>query len=469
MKDDANPYRFDTQLFMQSCYSSMSPASTPGSGTISGQSSQAIQLGYASSTFHGGLPLHQAAKNIESLGSTPVVANCSGFGIPMYGQGFCAPTSGLSHLPQAPLLSAPLGSSIPHYLPQHAQFSTVNSLFSSGTLSLHEATSSPQPIVSCASTSVQHPNVNSLFATTPSLPRCFSSLTLPASCTPSPFSFSLPPTVSHTHASLLAAEPSLNLLPNRSLVHSNLSSVFGLNIPLVSRLGGYINTPVTSVPENNASIRSSPSIPSIPFQMFSQSMPSSISSFSSIQGETSLPLVTLGQLQHPSYSKLLSSLPLLTIHEDAKFKAPEIKIKSESEPFMSELSPPATSMMEPLLPLPVHPRYSMLPSSLPVQTIHEEEKFTAEEPKIMSESEPLTYELTPQATSMMEPLLTLPKHPSYSPLPSSLPVHEDVKFKAHGPKIKSGSEPLRYEMAPSTGSMLGPLLPLPNLAHRWVC
>ncbi|KAL0905703.1 hypothetical protein M5K25_024143 [Dendrobium thyrsiflorum] len=330
----------DDPAIVESNYSPSDPASTAGSRSISDQSSQAVQPAHPRSTFQDGLPLYQAGKNIESWGSTLPVANCSELGLPMNLQEFYEPTSGLSHLPQKPFFPAPPVLSIPHSLPQRAQFSNINSLFLSGTLSLHEAACPLPPLVSSTSTSVstsmQHPTKNSLFeTTTPSFPKFIPPLEPPVSYTPNLISTSLPATETPTQASLFDIKRLFSLLPNISLVNSHPDSVFGINFPVV--------------PENNTSIRSSPSneSPSLPFRMISQSMPSSTSFFSSIQGDTLLPSVTPDQLQHPSDSMLPSSLLVQAIHEDAKFKAQE----PQSEPLTYELPPPATSMKEPLLPM----------------------------------------------------------------------------------------------------------------------
>ncbi|KAI0491716.1 hypothetical protein KFK09_025976 [Dendrobium nobile] len=343
----------DDPAIVQSHYSPLGPASTAGSGSISDQSSQAVQPAHPRSIFQDGLPLYQAGKNIESWGSTLPVASCSELGIPMNLQEFYEPTSGLSHLPQKPLFPAPPVLSIPHSLPQPAQFSNINSLFLTGTLGFHEAACPLPPLVSSTSTSVstsmQHPTINSLFkTTTPSFPKFIPPLEPPVSYTPNLISTSLPATVAPTQASLLDIKRLLSLHPNISLVNSHPDSVFGINFPVVPPLG-YSNAPGTSVPENNNSIRSSPSneSPSLPFRMISQSMPSSTSFFSSIQGDTLLPSATPDQLQHPSNSMLPSSLLVQAIHEDAKFKSQE----PQSQPLTCELPPPATAMKEPLLPM----------------------------------------------------------------------------------------------------------------------
>ncbi|KAH0450777.1 hypothetical protein IEQ34_021469 [Dendrobium chrysotoxum] len=363
----------DDPAIVKSHYSPSGPASTAGSGNISDQSSQAVQPAHPWSTFQDGLPLYQAGKNIESWGSTLPVANCSELGIPMNLQEFYEPTSGLSYLPQKPLFPAPPVLSIPHSLPQRAQFSNTNSMFLSGTLSLHEAACPLPLLVSSTSTSVstsmQHPTINSLFETTPSFPKFIPPLEPPVSYTPNLISTSLPATVTPTQASLLDIKRLLSLLPNISLVNSHPDSVFGINFPVVPPLG-YNNAPGTFVPENNNSIRCSPSneSPSLPCRMISQSMPSSTCFFSSIQGDTLLPSVTPDQLQHPSYSMLPSSLLVQAIHEDAKFKAQE----PQSEPLTYELPPPATSMKEPLLPMLPPRRFSE-----PVTSFSEDFDFDA--------------------------------------------------------------------------------------------
>lgn len=314
-----------SSIFTQSHYSHPASSSTSlpsvGSGTAADLGSHTAQLGLPRSTFQGSLPLYQPGGGLGSWGTSPTPPTANGSGLampPMYWQGYYARSSGLPHLQQPPLLRPPPGLPIPH--------------------------SMQQPL--------QYPGMNALPSVSPNMPEFPSPLPLPANSTLNLTSSLLPSTVSPTSVSAVTPETPSNMLPNKSLVASVTASTLGVNLPIMPPLTSSLE-PVVTMSQNMPSVVSSnpnnvPG-PTVAYQTMSLSLPSIVGSSSSGQVETSVPLVTPGQLLQSGSSSLVSSQALQTSHKDVEVKPVEAK----SKPLLPEPSVRAPGeSKEPILPLP---------------------------------------------------------------------------------------------------------------------
>ncbi|PKU77042.1 Protein decapping 5 [Dendrobium catenatum] len=111
------------------------PANLPslGSGTAPELSSNTAQI-LQQPTFQGNFPTYQTIGSFSSWGTTPspAPANVSGLGLPMYWHGYYAPSGGLPHLQQPPLIRPAPGLTMPP-MQQALQFQGMNVPLSSGT------------------------------------------------------------------------------------------------------------------------------------------------------------------------------------------------------------------------------------------------------------------------------------------------------------------------------------------------
>lgn len=292
-----------------------------GSGTAADLSSHTAQLGLPRSTFQGSLPLYQPGGGLGSWGASPTPPTANGSGLampPMYWQGYYARSNGLPHLQQPPLLRPPPGLPIPQSI--------------------------QQPL--------QYPGMNALPSVSPNMPEFPSPLLQPANSTLNLTSSLLPSTGAPTSASALPPETPSDLLPNKSPVASVTASTLGVNLPIMPPLTSSLE-PVATMSQNMPSVVSSnPNTvpgPTAAYQTMSQSLRSIVGSSSSSQVETSLPLVTPGQLLQSGSSTHTSSQPLQTSHKDVEAKPVEAK----SKPLLPEPSVRAPGeAKEPILPLP---------------------------------------------------------------------------------------------------------------------
>ncbi|XP_008801958.2 protein decapping 5 [Phoenix dactylifera] len=327
---------------IQSHYSRPATASTTtslpsvGSGVVPDPSSHATQLEHPRSTFQGSLP---PGGSLASWGSSPPLPNPDGSGLamPMYWQGYHAPSSGLPHLQQPPLLRPPPGLPIPPSMQQQLQYSGINASLPSGSPSLPEF---PPPL----------------------LPPGSSALSLTSSMSP--------PTLAPAHASALAPETSASLMPSKPPITSppaaSPAAALASNLPFVTP-STFESVPTLS--QNMSSIigskmRTVPS-PSVTLQTISQAMSSIIGSSSSSQVESSLLLVTPGQLSQPGPSMSAFSEPSQMSNKDVEVNPPKAKVK----PLIAEptaLSPAESK--EPILPLPKSTEQK--PNGAALQTYH---------------------------------------------------------------------------------------------------
>ncbi|XP_008800897.1 protein decapping 5-like [Phoenix dactylifera] len=308
-----------------------------GSGTAPDLGSHAAQLGLPRPTFQGSLPQYQPGGSLASWGSSPPLPNANGSGIamPMYWQGYYAPSTGLPHLQQPPLLRPPPGLPIPPSMQQQLQYSGMNASLPSGSPSLSEI---PPPL----------------------LPPGSSTLSLTSSMFPS--------TLAPAYTSALAPETLANPMPSKPSITSHPAAPLGTNLPFVPPSTSSLE-PASTLSQNMPSIisRRPKTLPSpiVALQTISQVMPSVIGSSSSSQVESSLPLVTPSQLLQPGLSIPTSSESLQMSNNDVEIKPPEAKVKPLL-PEPSALTPAENKA--PILPLPKPTKQK--PNGAALQTYH---------------------------------------------------------------------------------------------------
>ncbi|KAJ6795770.1 protein decapping 5-like isoform X1 [Iris pallida] len=309
---------------IQSHYSRTPPSSTSlpsvGSGTVADLSSQAAQIGLPRSPFQGNVPLYQPGGSLGSWGSSPSAQTANGSGIampspmPMYWQGYYAPTGMLPHLQQPPLLRPPPGMPLPQSIQHPSQLPAMTS----GSQTLQEF---PPPLLL--------PLASALTSTSAST---LSSMLAPG------------------QAGSLVSEASPSQIPNKPPT-SLPATTIGFNLSYVPQLPSNLES--VSLSQNiPASISSKPRLAATSNMSYStipQSAPSLDGFTASSQVETSVPLVTPGQFVQPPVSAFPSSQPLQTSPKDVEVEVQEPKTK----PLLPEpplLAPPETK--EPILPLP---------------------------------------------------------------------------------------------------------------------
>lgn len=353
---------------MQSHYPRPQAASTSvpslGTGATPELSSHSGQVGLQHPTFQGSLPPYQTGGNLGSWGPSPPLptANASGLTVPpMFWQGYYAPSGGLPHLQQPPLMRPLPGLAMPP-MQQSVQFQGMNPSLSSGTPS--------------------YPEFSPLFSTVNSN-MSLNSTSLPS--TVAPFqATSFSPEMSQSSVSFKGP---ITTLP---LVTSSGSA------PSVSQISVSVKGPITSFPsvtssgslpsalplpptmENFTSLSQNPppvsgkprinSVSSVAHQTETQSIPSSLGSSSSSQAETSTKLVTPGQLVEPNSSALPSSQTL-----EKTLRVTDVKPQEDkNKPLLPEppapqreankAKPPAVAK-ESILPLPTPPYHKVCPFS----------------------------------------------------------------------------------------------------------
>ncbi|KAJ6803251.1 protein decapping 5-like isoform X1 [Iris pallida] len=258
--------------------------------------------------------------------------------MPMYWQGYYAPTGTLPHLQQPPFFRPPPGMALPHSMQQPLQFPGMTSSLPSGSQNLQDY---PSPL----------------------LPPLNSSLTSISAST-------LPSMLAPAQASSLGSEASPSQIPTNPPVLSLPAATIGVHLSSVPPLPSNLET-VASISQNvPASITSMGRLAPIPNMSYPtiQPLPSVDGSSSASQVETSVPMVTPVQLLHPAVSAVPSSQPLhpavsavpssqplQTLSKGIDVEARETKTK----PLLPEppvLSPPESN--EPILPLPTltHPK-----------------------------------------------------------------------------------------------------------------
>ncbi|KAK1297975.1 Protein decapping 5 [Acorus calamus] len=308
----SSPPIHDDPAIIQSHYSRPAPVPTTippplGTGTPV-DNSHAASLGMPRSTFQGALPLYQPGSNLGSWGSNPPPPNlsASGFGMPMYWQGYYGPSGSLPPLQQQTLIRPPPGMPMPHSVQQTVQYPGMNASLTTGSPNLPNFPEFPPPLL---------PPVSS------------TSLT----------STILPSTVASTPATALPTETSSTLMPNKAPV----TSLPVTNIPFVPPSTSSLEA---TVPPGSTKPMSVPSPALLPYPTVSQSVSTIVVSSSSNQSETSAPsLVTPGQFLKPGPSVLSSSQSKQTV-------STEVEVKPvPSEPLT--LAP--NELKEPILPLPV--------------------------------------------------------------------------------------------------------------------
>lgn len=309
--------------------SSVLPSSLPPLGTAATPelTSHAGQVGLQRPTFQGSFPPYPSGGNFGPWGPAlpPPAANGSGLAAPpMFWQGYYGPSTnlgGLPHLPQPPLMRPLPGLAMPP-MQQTMQFQgmNVNAPMSSGPPS--------------------YPEFSSL------LPTVGSSLTLTSA--------SLPSTLAPIHSMPLFSEMSQSSVSVKGPLSSLPSVIPSGNFPSMPPLTTGIEN-ITHLPQNippviNSKPRTGPITPSV-HQTEIHSNPSGLSSSSSKQAETSVKLVTPGQLVQPNQSGLPSthSLEKPTL-KDVEVKLPEDNSKPLlPEPSVTEREAKAKA---PILPLP---------------------------------------------------------------------------------------------------------------------
>ncbi|XP_077253716.1 protein decapping 5-like [Tasmannia lanceolata] len=281
---------------IQSHYSQPTSLSTSlpsvGSGTVTDLNSHTTQLGLPSSAFQGGFPLYQPGGTLGLWGPSPPppTANISGLPMPMYWQGYYGP-SGLPHVQQQPLLRPSVAPNIPEF---------------------------PSPLL---------PSANS---------------TLNLSST------SLPSTLAPVQVAALASETLPSLMPNKAPITSLPVTTPGSNLPLVSPITNYSLDLNSVVPPISSKPRTVPG--TLNYQTASQYKSSIVGPSTSSHTETSVPLVTPGQLLQPILTTRPSSQSLPTVNKDIEIVKPTSSEQSASAP---------TEAQAPILPLPILPDHKL--------------------------------------------------------------------------------------------------------------
>ncbi|KAJ6826181.1 protein decapping 5-like [Iris pallida] len=309
---------------IQSHYSRPPPSTSlpsVGSGTVADLSSHTAQMGPPRSPFQGNVPLYQPGGSLGSWGSSPGAPTVNGSGIampnplPMYWQGYYAPTGTLPHLQQPPLLRPPPGMSLPHSMQQPSQFPGMTS----ASQNLQEF---PPPLLPPLSSSLMSTSAGT-----------FSSILVPS------------------QASSLGSDASPIQIPTKPPT-SLPAATIGLNLSYVPPLSYNLES-IASLSQNvPASISSKPRLaptPNMSYSTIPQLAPSVDGFSTSSQVETSVPLVTPGQFVQPPVSAFSPSQPLQTSPKDVEVEVQETKTK----PLLPEppvLATPETK--EPILPLP---------------------------------------------------------------------------------------------------------------------
>lgn len=368
---------YNDPAIIQSHYSHPTsiPSSLPsvgsGTGTVADPSSHTGQLGLLRPTFQGGLPLHQAGGSLGSWGSTPLppTQNGPGLTMPLYWQGYFTSASGLPHLQQPPLFRPPPGLPLPHSM-QPFQYPGINPSLLSGPSNLPEFPPMSQPTsstpISMYPTLAPIQASSSVPDTTPSLPYKPATISQLASSTPNLMYPMVASTLSPIQASSSAPDmtpslpyktpassPATTLGPNHSTTPPLTSSSDSI-ATLSQNLPSIITSKPTTVPA-----------PFMAFQTTSKSIPSTAGFSSKSHVETSVPLVTPGQLMQPSVSTLSSSQPLQTSLRAVEVKQPEAKSKAQLPELL--VSAPAEAN-EPILPLPTPANHR--PYGVALQTHH---------------------------------------------------------------------------------------------------
>ncbi|PKA48965.1 Protein decapping 5 [Apostasia shenzhenica] len=337
----ATPMLHDPAI-IQSHYSSSAPASTHAVPGAIPDLNDASQLGVSRSTFHGGLPLYQPGGTIGSWDLTPPAANGSGLAMPTYWQGFYSPSSnGVSYLQQPSLYHPPPGLPT-NSVQQPVQFSNINSFLPSGTPSMNDFASTLKPLASSVPSLISASLQQEVHQ--PNKNPLFSATSLAEFSSPVLSAASCVPSLVATSFPEITIPTQASLLASASPLNLT-SNKPPLNSAVASNFGHSLTVPQNALPglSNKPSAIATPSFST---QMISQSMSSIVGSSFSKEGGTLLPLVTPGQLMQPGYSIIPSSMPLQTSHKDSEAKPQEVKPTSTSETLMS--LPPK----EPLLPLP---------------------------------------------------------------------------------------------------------------------
>lgn len=395
---------------MQSHYSRPPPTSTgipsAGSGSTPALSShnapdltsRTAHLQLPRPPFQGNMHLYQPAGNLGSWGSSPAPPSANGSGLavpsamPIYWQGYYAPSGVLPHLQQPPLMRPPPGLAIPQSMPQPLQYPGLITTVPSGSQNLQEL---PSPLLPSFSSTLGSTSATTIPSTT--APLQASSLAPEMSLTRMPAEAtvtSLPPATVGAKLSFMP-QFSSNLEPiaslsqnmpasvssNPSLIPAPNASYQTLPQPASSLIGSSISSQVEKSIGNASFLPQIPSSISESAAAASQNVPTSIDSNLSVlpisssnykavpytvgssntsRVEMSLPLVTPNQLLHPTPSVVSSSQPLQTSPIGIEVKPQEAKIKPQEakiKPLLPEPSVRAPAeTKEPILPLPAPTR-----------------------------------------------------------------------------------------------------------------
>ncbi|OVA19766.1 FDF domain [Macleaya cordata] len=324
---------------IQSHYSHPAAVSTsfpsPVSGNATDLSSHTPQMGFpGGSTFQGGMPLHQPGGSLGPWGSSPLPPSVNGNGLamPMYWQGFYAPSNGLPHVHQQSLLRPPPGLSMPHSMQQPMQYPGINASLPTGSSNLSAPNLPVSSLPELDSSLLQPGSSHSLNLTSSSLPSTF------------------PSTVSPAQSAALASETSANLLPKKAPTSAFSTATMSASLPLVSPL-------TSSILDMNSAVLLTSDKPknpgfSLPDQTMSHSMSTNAGASSSNHIETSAPsLVTPSQLlpSGPTTLSSSSSVSLELAHKDV-----EVVQASSSEPPRAPVE-----TRPPILPLPSTPEQKL--------------------------------------------------------------------------------------------------------------
>ncbi|KAL0921406.1 hypothetical protein M5K25_008472 [Dendrobium thyrsiflorum] len=303
-----------------------------GTGTTQELSSHSGQLGLQHPTFQGSLPPYHTGGNLGSWGPTPPPPTANGSGLavpPLFWQGYYAPSGGLPHVQQPPLMRPLPGLAMPP-MQQTMQFQGMNASLSSGTPSYPEFSPLFPTVnsnMSLNSTSI--PSTLAAFQATsfsPEISQSSVSIKGPITSLPLVTSSGSLPSVSQSSVSIKG--------PITSLPTVNPSGSLPSVSPLTPSMENFIPLSQNIPPVLSGKPRIS-STTSVAHQTETQSIPSTIGTSNSNQAETSSKLLTPGQLVQPNSSVLPSSQTLEKTLKAVEIKPPEDK----SKPLLPE--PPA--------------------------------------------------------------------------------------------------------------------------------
>ncbi|XP_028552022.1 protein decapping 5 isoform X3 [Dendrobium catenatum] len=321
------------------------PANLPslGSGTAPELSSNTAQI-LQQPTFQGNFPTYQTIGSFSSWGTTPspAPANVSGLGLPMYWHGYYAPSGGLPHLQQPPLIRPAPGLTMPP-MQQALQFQGMNVPLSSGTPNFTEFPS-------------LFPSVSSNHSLGPTLTS----------------------TVPPSQATSLIPEMASSLVSNKIPINYLPTPIQSGKIPLASSLTPSMETsaPLAQNFLNAVSNKIGSTISVANLTEMGPKPPTVGSSCSNL-AETLATFVTPDHLMQLTSSMLPSSESLEKSTNTTEIKPPKDKTKlpisERSVPELEAKTTVAAVVKEPLLPLPT--RYHKY--SRPVQMFKEEFDFTA--------------------------------------------------------------------------------------------